>query len=79
VQYLYLEGGGGAAAAFLGEDLVDRLEIYRAPILLGGGRPGLGDIGLAALAKAHGRWQLAERHLLGTDTFEAYERTREGS
>lgn len=79
VQYLYLEGGGGAAAAFLAQDMVDRLEVYHAPILLGGGRPGLGDIGLASLAKAHGRWQLVERRQLGTDTFEAYERTREGS
>lgn len=79
VQYLYLEGGGGAAAAFLAQDLVDRLEIYRAPILLGGARAGLGEIGLASLGDAHGRWQPVEHRQLGTDTFEAYERTREGS
>lgn len=79
VQYLYLEGGGGAAAAFLREDLVDRLELYRAPLLLGGARPGLGALGLASLAEAHGRWNLCERRQLGSDLFEAYERTREGS
>lgn len=79
VQYLYLEGGGGAAAAFLAGDLVDRLEIYRAPILIGGARAGLGDIGLPALADAHGRWRLIDRRQLGSDSFEAYERTREGS
>lgn len=79
VQYLYLEGGGGAAAAFLADDLVDRLEIYRAPILLGGARPGLGDIGLASLAQAHERWRPVDRRPLGSDWFEAYERTREGS
>lgn len=79
IQYLYLEGGGGAAAAFLVDDLVDRLELYRAPILLGGARPGLGEIGLGALAGAHGRWRLVERRQLGSDTFEAYERTRKGS
>lgn len=79
VQYLYLEGGGGAAAAFLAEDLVDRLELYRAPILLGGARPGLADLGLTSLDEAHGRWRLVERRQLGSDMFEAYERTREGS
>lgn len=79
VQYLYLEGGGGAAAAFLMHDLVDRLELYRAPILLGGARTGLADIGLGSLAQAHGRWRLAERRQLGSDCFEAYERTRTGS
>ena len=76
VQYLYVEGGAGAAAAFLAEDLVDRIDLYRAPILIGGGRPALGDIGLSELGAAHGRWALAERRQLGSDCYEAYERTR---
>lgn len=76
VQYLYVEGGAGAAASFLREDLVDRIEIYRAPIMLGSGLPALGDFGLASLADAHGRWSLAERRQLGSDTYEAYSRTR---
>lgn len=76
VQYLYLEGGGMAAASFLAEDLVDRIELYRAPVLIGHGRPALGEIGLARLADAHGRWTLAERRQLGSDTYEAYSRTR---
>ena len=73
VQYLFVEGGAGAAAAFLKAGLVDRLLVYRAPILIGGGLPALGDIGLSRLADAHGRWKLAERRTLGSDTFEAYE------
>jgi diaminohydroxyphosphoribosylaminopyrimidine deaminase/5-amino-6-(5-phosphoribosylamino)uracil reductase len=34
-QYLLVEGGAGAAAAFLAADLVDRLTIYRAPVVMG--------------------------------------------
>ncbi|WP_246449669.1 bifunctional diaminohydroxyphosphoribosylaminopyrimidine deaminase/5-amino-6-(5-phosphoribosylamino)uracil reductase RibD [Qipengyuania soli] len=76
VQYLYLEGGGMTAASFLAEDLVDRIELYRAPIVIGHGRQALGEIGLDRLADAHGRWTLVERRQLGSDTYEAYSRTR---
>ena len=75
-QYLYVEGGAGAAASFLAADLVDRLEMYRAPIVIGGGTPAVSDLGLADLAAAHGRWRLAEQRRLGSDLFEAYTRTR---
>ncbi|MEX0342920.1 MAG: bifunctional diaminohydroxyphosphoribosylaminopyrimidine deaminase/5-amino-6-(5-phosphoribosylamino)uracil reductase RibD [Erythrobacter sp.] len=75
--YLYVEAGANIAASFLAEDLVDRLEIYRAPIVIGGGRRAVGDIGLAALADAHDRWALAERRQLGSDSFEAYSRLRQ--
>ena len=76
VQYLYIEGGAQTAAAFLGADLVDRLELYQAPIVTGGGKSAIGDIGLTDLAAAHGRWLLAERRQLGSDTFAAYGRSR---
>jgi diaminohydroxyphosphoribosylaminopyrimidine deaminase/5-amino-6-(5-phosphoribosylamino)uracil reductase len=75
VQYLLIEGGAGTAAAFLAADLVDRLLIYRAPVVLGG-RPGLADLGLTELAPAHGRWRLADSRRLGNDTLEVYQRTR---
>lgn len=74
VQYLFVEGGAQAATAFLAAGLVDRLLIYRAPILLGG-RPALGDFGLASLAQAHGKWRQAGRRQLGSDTLEVYEAT----
>lgn len=74
--YLYVEGGAATATSFLRADLVDRLELYRAPIVIGGGLPAIGDLGLADLASAHGRWRLAERRTLGSDLFEAYTRTR---
>lgn len=74
LQYLYVEGGAQTAASFLAEDLVDRIDIYRAPIVIGNGLPALGNIGLDRLGDAHGRWQLDERRQLGSDCYEAYER-----
>ncbi len=76
VHALLVEGGAGAAAAFIAADLVDTLILYRAPILLGRGRAALGDIGLTSLAAAHGRWQCADIRRLGDDIFERYERIR---
>ena len=40
--------------------------------LVAAGKPSLGDIGLASLADAHGRWTLADRRQLGSDTLEVY-------
>ena len=74
-QYLYVEGGAQTAASFLKEGIADRIEIYRAPIILGSGLSALGDYGLERLADAHGQWQLTERRMLGSDTYEAYDRS----
>lgn len=76
IDHLLVEGGAGAASAFLAADLVDRLLLYRAPILIGGGRPALGDIGLARLADAHDRWRLRDARMLGNDRLEIYQRNR---
>ena len=76
VDHVLIEGGAGAAAAFLHEDLVDRLLLYRAPILIGRGLPSLGDIGLNELGDAHGRWQAIDSRMLGSDRLEVYERLR---
>lgn len=75
VDHLLVEGGARTAAAFLAADLVDRLLIYRAPILIGGGRT-LPDIGLTDLPDAHGRWRLHDARQLGSDRLEVYERVR---
>lgn len=74
VNDLFVEGGAATAAAFLANDLVDRLLLYRAPILIGAGKAALGDIGLNTLAAAHGRWRLADSRMLGSDRLEAYVR-----
>jgi diaminohydroxyphosphoribosylaminopyrimidine deaminase/5-amino-6-(5-phosphoribosylamino)uracil reductase len=71
---LLVEGGAETAAAFLAADLVDRLFLYRAPILVGTGRHALGDIGLSSLAQAHDRWSLRDSRMLGKDRLEVYER-----
>jgi diaminohydroxyphosphoribosylaminopyrimidine deaminase/5-amino-6-(5-phosphoribosylamino)uracil reductase len=76
VNDLLIEGGAATAASFLAADLVDRLIVYRAPILIGAGRPGVADIGLAALADAHGRWRRVETRPLGSDVREVYVRSR---
>ena len=76
VNDLLVEGGAETASAFLAADLVDRLLLYRAPILIGAGKPAIGDIGLSALPHAHGRWRLADSRTLGRDRLEVYERVR---
>lgn len=77
IHTLLVEGGARTAAAFLQEDLVDQLILYRAPILIGGGRASLADIALGALADAHGQWQLADTRMLGPDRLEIYRRNRQ--
>lgn len=76
VDHLLVEGGATAAEAFLARDLVDRLLIYRAPIIIGGGRPGIAGVGLQDLADAHGRWRQVDQRRLGIDTLDVYVRTR---
>ena len=76
IDHLLVEGGAATAAAFLAADLVDRLLLYRAPILIGGGKPALADIGLTELAGAHGRWRWHDTRMLGSDRLEVYERVR---
>jgi diaminohydroxyphosphoribosylaminopyrimidine deaminase/5-amino-6-(5-phosphoribosylamino)uracil reductase len=72
-QYLFVEGGAQTAAAFLAAGLVDRLLLYRAPIVIGGGRPSIGDIGLASLDGVHGRWRPVDRRQLGSDMLDVYD------
>jgi diaminohydroxyphosphoribosylaminopyrimidine deaminase/5-amino-6-(5-phosphoribosylamino)uracil reductase len=76
VNDLLVEGGSATASAFLTADLVDRLLIYRAPILIGEGKSSVGYIGLTNLAEAHRRWRLVDQRMLGIDRLEVYERDR---
>jgi diaminohydroxyphosphoribosylaminopyrimidine deaminase/5-amino-6-(5-phosphoribosylamino)uracil reductase len=69
-----VEGGGQVAASFLRCGLVDALEWFRAPLVIGGeGRPGVGALAIAALADAP-HFRRVEVHQLGEDLWERYER-----
>lgn len=74
LRRLFVEGGGEVAASFLKAGLVDRLEWFRAPMLIGGeGRPGVGDLALGSLAMAP-RLRRVDLRVLGDDLWETYER-----
>lgn len=69
-----IEGGGQVAASFLRAGLVDRLEWFRAPIVLGGeGRPCVAALALAKLADAP-KFRRLSAEPLGDDLWERYER-----
>jgi diaminohydroxyphosphoribosylaminopyrimidine deaminase/5-amino-6-(5-phosphoribosylamino)uracil reductase len=68
------EGGGRLAASLLGADAVDRIEWFRAPIVLGAeGRPAVAALELPQLADAPRFSRVAQREL-GPDIWESYER-----
>ena len=76
VNDLLVEGGSATATAFLSADLVDRILIYRAPIIVGEGKSSFGYVGLDAIADAHGLWEPRDGRSLGVDRLELYERVR---
>lgn len=76
VNDLLVEGGSATATAFLSADLVDRILIYRAPIIVGEGKSSFGYVGLDAIADAHGLWAPRDGRRLGVDRLEVYERVR---
>jgi diaminohydroxyphosphoribosylaminopyrimidine deaminase / 5-amino-6-(5-phosphoribosylamino)uracil reductase len=74
LRRLFVEGGGEVAASLLRAGLVDRLEWFRAPIVIGGdGHAGVGDLFLDALADAP-RLRRVDLRVLGDDVWESYER-----
>lgn len=74
VASLLIEGGGQVAASFLRADAVDRLEWFRAPILLGDeGRPCIATLALANLADAP-KFRRLGVEPVGDDLWERYVR-----
>lgn len=71
---IFIEGGGQVAASFLRAGLVDRLEWFRAPILIGGdGIPALGGLGVQDLKEAISFRREGVR-MSGDDIWESYEK-----
>ena len=69
-----IEGGGQVAASFLAADVVDAIEWFRAPVVLGGdGRPAIADMGVTTLAAAP-RFERVAVEELGSDLWERYVR-----
>ncbi|MFT4307690.1 MAG: dihydrofolate reductase family protein, partial [Microbacterium sp.] len=66
VQRVFVEGGPTLASAFLHEGLADEVLAYVAPVLLGGARPALTEIGVATIAQAR-RLAVAAVERLGED------------
>jgi diaminohydroxyphosphoribosylaminopyrimidine deaminase/5-amino-6-(5-phosphoribosylamino)uracil reductase len=74
VRSLMIEGGGRVAACFITAGVVDAIEWFRAPILLGGdGRPGVAALALARLAHAP-RYRRLAAEPMGDDLWERYEK-----
>ncbi|MCV0413694.1 MAG: deaminase [Brevundimonas sp.] len=74
VASLLIEGGGQVAASFLRAGAVDRLEWFRAPILLGAeGRPCVAALALAKLADAP-KFRRLGAAPAGDDLWERYDR-----
>lgn len=74
VGRVLLEGGGALAASALREGVVDRIEWFRAPIVLGEeGKAAIGALKVDQLADAPAWTRVAFREL-GSDLWESYER-----
>ena len=66
VQRVFVEGGPTLASAFVRSGLADRVLTYIAPVLLGGEKTAIGDIGVSTMTQAR-RLTLTSIERLGDD------------
>ena len=72
VQSLFVEGGAGLASALIQEALVDRLVIFRAPVILGAGAlPAFAGVPAPQPGAAE-RWRVLSASRLGDDEMTVY-------
>jgi diaminohydroxyphosphoribosylaminopyrimidine deaminase/5-amino-6-(5-phosphoribosylamino)uracil reductase len=76
ITSVLIEGGGQVAASFIRAGRIERLEWFRAPILLGAeGRPCIAGLALAKLGNAP-KFRRLSAEPLGDDLWERYEAVR---
>jgi len=74
ISSIMVEGGGQVAAAFLRAGLIDRIEWFMAPILIGGdGLPAVAALSLGAMADAP-RYRVHATERIGEDVLTSYVR-----
>ena len=76
IDSIFLEGGGQLAASFVRAGLVETIQWFRAPLLIGGdGIPALGAMGLTAMPDTS-NWSIVATERIGNDVLETYTRMR---
>ncbi|MEY2698235.1 MAG: hypothetical protein RL720_191 [Actinomycetota bacterium] len=75
IRSVFVEGGPTLASAFIASGLVDRLYVYLAPVLLGGDKVALGDLGVSTLAERIDL-EISSVERLGADIFITAKPTR---
>ena len=68
IKHVFVEGGPEVASHFERLNVVDEYLIYLAPVLLGGDRVSLKDIGVGSIDSVH-RLEILEQRMLGQDIF----------
>jgi diaminohydroxyphosphoribosylaminopyrimidine deaminase/5-amino-6-(5-phosphoribosylamino)uracil reductase len=73
ITRVLVEGGSSLATSFLRENLVDRLYLFDAPLLIGAdGHPAIQSLAVRRLGEAR-RWRRVEERLLGPDRLSVLE------
>jgi len=73
IKSLLLEGGGTLAASFIRLGIVDQIEWFRAPVILGAeGRAAIGDLSLTNINHIY-RFDRTDVHMVGADIWERYQ------
>ena len=76
IETLFVEGGGKVITAFVRENLVDKMIVITAPMLIGAGVPAIGDLGITALEQAIRPYKVRRRRYGHDSAWELYFHSR---